>query len=322
MLSQKVAEEKLLLHIFKNGKKDEKTLDFSSFHFYNKANEPLKLNEILEVFPMEQLETNQFNPLFLGAKNTKLYVEENNLILTFDYNSKQTQIFDINLSTFEITEKNLPQLTLKKQNGLANSYFHENKIYQLNVNDEEMIFSIKDYNSSNTITSYSVTKNDSITFKNSPLYLQSDNQKPQGLSNTKKFFQRLLVLNVGLSVYKTKKNILITLGGTNFGDQNLIDLSVSFNAALQGDYSNLAQDFANNLRPTNAYFECVFDKKLSPTSSLQEPLAIDYISGFMNDHKEVSLQNTFRYKDYYLFGYYDTKVRQYVLRKFIDGFQY
>jgi hypothetical protein len=322
MLSQKVAEEKLVLHIFKNGKKDEKTLDFSSFHFYNKANEPLKLNEILEVFPMEQLETNQFNPLFLGAKKTKLYVEENNLILTFDYNSKQTQIFDINLSTFEITEKNLPQLTLKKQNGLANSYFHENKIYQLNVNDEEMIFSIKDYNSSNTITSYSVTKNDSITFKNSPLYLQSDNQKPQGLSNTKKFFQRLLVLNVGLSVYKTKKNILITLGGTNFGDQKLIDLSVSFNAALQGDYSNLAQDFANNLRPTNAYFECVFDKKLSPTSSLQEPLAIDYISGFMNDHKEVSLQNTFRYKDYYLFGYYDTKARQYVLRKFIDGFQY
>jgi hypothetical protein len=322
MLSQKVAEEKLVLHIFKNGKKDEKTLDFSSFHFYNKANEPLKLNEILEVFPIEQLETNQFNPLFQGVKKTKLYVEENNLILTFDYNTKQTQIFDINLSTFEITEKNLPQMALKKQNGLANSYFYENKIYQLNLNDEEMIFSVKDYNSTNTITSYSVTKNDSITFKNSPLYIQADNQKPQELSSTKKFFQRLLVLNVGLSVYKTKKNILITLGGTNFGDQNLIDLSVSFNAALQGDYSNLAQDFANNLRPINVYFECIFDKKLNPTNSLQEPLAIDYISGFMNDHKEVSLQNTFRYKEYYLFGYYDTKTHQYVLRKFADGFQY
>lgn len=105
---------------------------------------------------------------------------------------------------------------------------------------------------------------------------------------------------MGISVYKTKKNILITLGGTNFGDQNMIDLSVSFNAALQGDYSNLAQDFANNLRPINAYFECIFDKKLNPTNSIQEPLAIDYISGFMNEHKEVTLQNTFKYNDYYL----------------------
>lgn len=106
MLSQKVAEEKLVLHIFKNGKKSEKILNFSSFQFYNKANEPLKLNEILEVFPMEQLETKQFNPLFQGAKKTKLYVEETNLILTFDHNPKQTQVFDIDLSTFEIKEKN------------------------------------------------------------------------------------------------------------------------------------------------------------------------------------------------------------------------
>ena len=130
ILSQKHFEQKLILYIFKNGKKEEKTLDFSSFKFKNSKNQALTFSQILEVFPIEKIETNQFNPLFKGTQKTKLYVLKNKLLLTFDHNDNETQAFEIDLATFEIQEKNFPKPATKNYASLSNSYYHESKIYQ------------------------------------------------------------------------------------------------------------------------------------------------------------------------------------------------
>jgi hypothetical protein len=317
ILSQKDLEQKLVLYIFKNGKKEEKTLDFTPFKFQNKNTEALTLNEILEICPIEKIETNQFNPLFKGTQRTKMYVLKNRLLLTLDHNFKETQTFDIDLNTFEIQEKKFPQPATKKQTGLSNSYYHENKIYQLRTNEDELLFEIKNYPSNESVSSFSVPKTDTISFKNSPLWIQMNGQKPKELKNTAKFLQRLLFLNVGLTVYKTPKSILVTLGGTNNGDY---DVSAGFNAALSGNFTDIAFDLMNNSGPSTVYFESVFDKKLQHSKQEQDPLAVDYISRFREEHYEVTLPSTIRYKNYYIFGYYDTYTKQYVMRKFIDGF--
>jgi hypothetical protein len=152
------------------------------------------------------------------------------------------------------------------------------------------------------------------------LWIQMDSQKTKELKNTAKFLERLLFLNVGLSVYKTPKAILITLGGTN-NSQNTLDLSTGINAAMSGNFTDIAYDLMNASGPTTVYFESVFDKKLQQfKKEQQDPLAVDFISKFLKEHDEVSMQNTFRYKNYYIFGYYDTYTKEYVMRKFIDGF--
>src|SRR5690606_28726392 len=125
--------------------------------------------------------------------------------------------FEIDLNSFEILEKKFPQPSPQKQTSWSNSYYHENKIYQLNINDEELLFDIKDYQNSQVIKNYAVAKKDTISFKNSPLWIQTGGQKPKELKNTTKFLQRLLFMDVGLTVYKTQKSILVTLGGTNEG---------------------------------------------------------------------------------------------------------
>jgi hypothetical protein len=320
ILSQKDLEQKLVLYIFKNGKKEEKTLDFSSFKFQNRNTKPLTLNQILEVCPIEKIETNQFNPLFKGTQKTKLYVLKNRLLLTLDHNFNETQAFDIDLNTFEIQEKKFLQPATKKQMGLANSFYHENKIYQLNSNDEELLFEIKDYKSKEIIKNFQVSQNDTIAFKNSPLYIQIGDQKPREIKNTAKFLQRLLYMNTGLTVYKTPKTILVTLGGTSNSGTNYTDLSTRINAAVEANSIDIAYDLLNNAGPTTVYFESIFDKKLQQTKQEQEPLAIDFISRFTNEHPEVSLGSAIRFKNYYIFGYYDMYAKQYIMRKFTDGF--
>lgn len=318
IVSEKNKEQKLVLYIFKNGKKEEKTLDFTSFKFQNKETQPLTLNEILEVCPIEKINTTEFTPLFKGSQKTKMYVLKNRMLLTLDHNFKETQTFDIDLNSFIIQEKKIPQPNTKTQVSLGNSFFYENKLYQLTANEQELIFEIKDYNSGAVINSFQVDKKDTISFKNSPLFVQIDGQKPTELKNTSRFLQRLLFLNAGLTVYKTQKEILLTIGGTREGESPF-DYSMGFNAIMNGNVT-YAGNLLMNSRSINLYFESVLDKKFQHSKKEQQPLAIDFISRFVYEHKEVSLQSTFRFKNYYIFGYYDSKAKQYVMRKFIDGF--
>lgn len=319
ILSEKDSEQKMVLYVFEDGKKEEKILDFTSFKFQNKNTELLTMNQILEVCPIEKMETNQFNPLFKGTQKTKLYVLKNRLLLTFDHNFKETQTFDIDLTTFLIQEKRFLKPATKKQTGVSNSFYHEKKMYQLTTNEDELLFEIKDYQSGESIKSNTVSKTDTISFKNSPLWIQMNGQRPRELKNTAKFLQRLLFLNVGLSVYKTPKAILITLGGTNDGQSNY-DLSTGINAAISGNFTDVAYDLLNYSGPTTVYFESVFDKKLEHSTQVQDPLAVDFISRFEEEHSEVSLPSIIRFKNYYILGYYDTYAKQYTMRKFTDGF--
>jgi len=322
ILTEKNLEQKLVLYVFKGEKKEEKILDFSTFKFQNKKGETLTLNEILEVCPIEKIAINEFTPLFKGVQKTKMFVLKNRMLLTLNHNFKETQMFDVDLTSFTVQEKKIPQPATKKRTGLANSFFCENKLYQVSANEDELLFEIKDYATGATLNSFQVFKNDTISFKNSPLFMQIDNQQPKEMKNTAKFLQRLLFLEMGLSVYKTQKEILVTIGGASNGTLNYYDLSGGINAAIAGNFMNVTNDLLNNPYPINMYFESVFDKKLQHSKQGQEPLAIDFISGFVNEHREVSLQNTFRFKNYYIFGYYDTKAKQYIMRKFIDGFDH
>jgi hypothetical protein len=320
ILTQKNMAQKLILYAFKDGRKEEKILDFKPFKFQSRKTETLTLNQILAVYPISRVETNQFNPLFKGTEKTKMYLLKNRLLLTFDHNLKETQTFEIDLSTFEITEKKFPQPTPQKQTGLSNSYYHENKMYQLISNEDELAFEIKNYQTTETIKYFPVKKADTISFKNSTLWVQMNGQKPREIKNTAKFLQRLLFLDVGLTVYKTPKAILITIGGSNDGINNYMTLNRGIESTFTGNFSDIAYDMLNSYGPNSVYFESVFDKKLEHSKQVLDPLAVDFISGFCNDHPEISLSSVIRYKNYYILGYYDTYTKQYTMRKFTDGF--
>jgi hypothetical protein len=225
----------------------------------------------------------------------------NRLILTLDHNLKKTQLFDIKLDSIAIKEKTFLQPENKKASKSSNSYYFENKLFQINTNAEDFLMDVKDLDSEKVIKSITVAKNDTIRFKNSPFLIQRDNSKPSELKNTAKFLQQLSSSDIGISVFKNKKNLFITVGGLQLIDQGF-------------------DGFYPMIETKNIFFETIWNKQLEFTKEEQQPLASDKIYLYMDNHKEVSLESIMKYKDYFILGYFDTKTKQYTMLKFTDGY--
>jgi hypothetical protein len=248
--------------------------------------------------------------LYKATKKSKVYISDNHIFLTLDYNPLKTQVFDLNLENHDLTEKNFPQSLTQSSKRLSNSFLSDNKIYQINATQDELLLDIKNYDSGETIKSFKATKNDTIRFKSSPLLTQIEDQKPRELKKTNKFLQRLSFLDIGLSVFKNSQNTLITLGGTPRMERVYYQVNDGF-------YS---WDYTQTFHDESTFFESILDHNSDFVNQQQQPLATDNINYFLDQNKKASLPNVLKFKNYYILGYYDSTAKQYIMRKFTDGF--
>ncbi|QOG03262.1 hypothetical protein [Flavobacterium sp. MDT1-60] len=326
LLVKDLEEQTLVLYTFENGTVEQKIFDFSSFKFQNRNTKFVTFNYVIQQNPIEKIEAEEYTPLFRSTAKSKLYIFPNRFVLTLDHNPKKTQVFDINLETEEIKEKTFTQSTIQKPKKISNSFLQNNKLYQTIASDEELFLDIKDYNSNETVKSFHISKNDTIKFKTSPLLIQREGEKAKELKTTKKFLNHLSFLDIGLSVFKNKENTLITLGGTpNMMRQGSLFIA-SYSVDDFGFYDNSSSYYPPNyssgyIHTETVYFESVWNPNYNIVKQEQlEPLAIDNIYYFMSLNKQIALDNILKYKDFYILSYYDTVSKQYVMRKFKDGF--
>ena len=314
LLMQEKTRQALTAFIFKNGMAQEKFLDFSSFKFIDRKTQPRTFNQILNENPIEKMDAGEYNPLYKVSAKSKIYTLPNRLILTLDQSFRKTQLFDIDLESLEIKEKTFSKPVGEKNPKTSNSYYHENKLYQINVNADELLFDIKNYESGQSIKTFSVSKKDTIRFSNSPLLMQIEDREPRKLKNTAKFLKALSALDAGLSVYKNQKNLFITLGGTgsNFKTISINAFNDPFGDFPSNNYYNIESNYS-------VFFESIWTKKLELTQETHEPFASDKIFYFLDTHKEAVLYNTLKLNNYTILSYYDIIARQFVLRKFTDG---
>lgn len=310
ILSQDITQPALNVYAFKNGTVEEKTLDFSEFTFQNTKTQFIPFDLVIDENPIEKIESDEYNSLYKSAKKSKIYMLNKHIILTLDYNPKKTQVFDFNLNTNELTEKNFTQSVLEGPKKTSNSFFYNDKLYQINTTETDLLFDIKDYNSGKIIKSYKVSKNDTIRFKSSPLFIQHENQKPREIKKTSKFLQRLSACDIGLSVFKSTQNTLVTLGGIPKIEKIYYNLNEN----------SFGWDYASPFHTDNVFFESTLSDNSEFVSLAQQPLALDNINYFLGQNKKALLPNTLKFKNYYILGYYDTVSKQYMMRKFTDGF--
>ena len=140
--------------------------------------------------------------------------------------------------------------------------------------------------------------------------MQRDNEKPKEVKKTRKFLQRLSYLDVGLSVFKNNQNILVTLGGNPRMEQMyyaINDQMYSFN-------------YTQTFHSESVFFETTLNNQYDFTLIQQQPLAMDNINYFLDQNKKATLPNVLKFKDFYILGYYDITAKQYIMRRFTDGF--
>lgn len=304
ILSKYNEEPKLSVYIFKNGTVEEKEFDFSSFVFQNRKTQTVTFTKIIAENPIEDIDPDDFIPLDKSAKKTKAYLINNHLYLTLDHNPRNTQVFDMDIENHTVTEKNFPQSVLDNSSKVSNSFFNDHKLYQICANKYGLSINIKDYDSGKTIKDVQVLKNDTIKFKTSPLLLQNDGRRPSELKKTSQFLNYLAYLDIGLSAFKNKQNTFVTIGG--------IPKIANISEYYDGDYAFLDH-------PETVYFESILNNNAEFIKDEQQPMAIDNIYYFLSLQKKAVSQNIFKFKDYYILGYYDNVTKQYVMRKFTDG---
>lgn len=312
-------EDKLKFYCFNKGQLEEKIVDFSSFKFIDENGKSSTFSNLIKENSIEKIDTRSSNPLFQSVSKIKFYVTGKQMVLTFD-SSSRTQLFDIDLTTFAISEKTIPSLAIKGNGGQSNSYLHDNKLYQIRVNEEELAIAAVDIATGEQLKNYTASPKDSISFRNSPLYSQTANQRGQELKNTKKFFQRLNNSYLGITVYKTPTAVMVTAGGIrDVGSTGriLLGISSSVAMAISGSYYTPEGIFDSQNMQT-IYFEGLFNDKFEHKKGPQQDLAVDYISQFLSENN-ASLVSVFPYKDYFIMGYYDSKKKEYALRKFEDS---
>ncbi len=312
VLAKEKSQQHLLLYEFKNGNCEIKMFDFSDFKFQTEKGQNLTFSSLIRYYPIQKMELNDFNPLDKASSINKMYVLDDHIMLTFDYSFQKTQVFDLNIKTLEVTEKNFNQPASLKTSKTSNSFYNQNKLYQIKANSEEFLFDIKDFESGKMIKNISVSKNDTIRFKNSPLFLQTNNNKPQELKTTAKFLKQLTDLSVGVSVLENKKNSYLTFGG-------YVEYIVSNFQYGQNDFYDAGNSYYSQNKMV--FFDAVMNENNDFSTSVKsEPLAIDNIFYYLGTNKNVSLQNIIKLKDYSILSYYDDTQKQFIIRKFTDGF--
>lgn len=318
ILSKETSKQHLLLYKFNNGNCEVKMFDLSAIPFQNDNGQSLAFNTILRYYPIEKMDADNFNTLDKTVNKSKMYVLDGHILLTFDYSLKKTQVLNLNLETLDVTEKNFDQPISKKTSKTSNSFFYENKLLQIKVSNEELLFDIKDFDSGTTLKSVAVSKKDTINFKNSHFVLQINEKKPQKIKTTDKFLKQLSNLNAGISAFKNKKNTFISFGG--FAEYQI--------SGYDNIQSNLLADFFDNdygryseYSNKMTYFDAILNSDLEFVNNKQSgPMAIDNLYYYLSINKNISLQNILKLKDYYILGYYDLVSKQYIMRKFTDGF--
>lgn len=321
-LSYQKKDKQLKLYILRGNRYDEKILDFSAFKLNLQGSAPATIAEYLATNPIEIIDNDFFTPLFLAVNKIKIYPLKDKLLITLDPFSLQTQAFEIDWNTFAITEKLFPQPTLTSGAGKSNSFYVQEKLYQFKVNETQLVLAKHDYQGIEPVLSYSVLESEQISFKNSPLYYQNADYQTQEIKNTQKFLKRLNNKSAGISVYEMQGDLLFTVGGTNnvvsYDGLALGALITIGGLMLGGDVPLPDTGFNEVLQ--NVYFECRFDTEFKSKKLPFSPLAIDFMSGFLQENSAITLQNTIKYKDYFILTYYDSKAKQIILRKFEDGY--
>lgn len=307
----------LRVYAFRNGTLETRTVDFSGTELRSISNKELTIVDILETYPIQQINTRAFNYLPDTAAKAKLYIQNGQVALTLDHNAAYTYIITLNLNDYSLSDRQLLQPKLDKP-GEANSYLLNGLLYQLKLNDEQLALAATEVETGEIIKTYTAGKDEEISFKNSDLLSQTGGQRPKMFKDTRRFLKRLANTDVALTVYETPNDIYIMAGGVrNVMHAGTILLGSAM--ILAGGSPDIADELLDTDNLQVVYFESLFNVDFEYLAYQPARLAVDYLSEFMAaNERDMQLVTVFTFGYDIIVSYYDAKAEQYIIRKFTD----
>lgn len=296
-------------------------IDLKNISVTNAKNKEINLSELIGKYSLFKMERDFYNPLIATAEKVKYYIENNKFIIICDLQVSKSECIEIDLKTFTVTQKEFVHSNLKEAATQSNSYYLNQNLYQVKSNKNELLLHIVDYYSKETIKDFLLTEKDN-PFKYSEFLIQTEHYKPQKINSTKRFLKKIDNSSIAFTLFPVDNYFLASLGSnkTTASTQGIaLAIGVGLGALLtEGEFYDVNSFY--NARTQSAYldFECTQNYEVSnPKNTI---LATDFISGFLSEHNNISLYQTFKYREYYVLSCYDKKAKELVLYKFENQF--
>ncbi|MGB5983256.1 MAG: hypothetical protein WBG46_14035 [Nonlabens sp.] len=278
---------------------------------------------------VEILEENLPNSIEQVSTPSKIVKRGDKLFIIVDLDYQRTDIYEISLAdkSMRVNSYDQPFSDFDNDSSVkSNSYLHEDKVYQVMVSKEQLVWSVKDYDSKKELKKFTVQRDDDdIPFANTPItQLGGAYDNYRELEKTKQLLRKMSNSVPGISVHRIDGQLEVTIGASkevmNAGLMIVSGIAAGA-AGTVGNGNNFYVDMTYNPFFTS-YYSDVNSKSVYVIGLFNDDInhmigeisnnAWDKIESYVED-KEPYQEDIFEYRGKIYYSYYNREADQYIL---------
>uniref|UniRef100_UPI00404AB874 hypothetical protein n=1 Tax=Flavobacterium sp. TaxID=239 RepID=UPI00404AB874 len=263
-------------------------------------------------------------PLMQAAARRKMYVDNQKIYFSFDYNTKQTHwiLLDLKEQTTRFYQTPLPDLVSKNTDyKTCNSFWHDNKVYGIKTSKDSIKVEILDFETKEIIRKLTGSAG-KINFKNTDLFYNPGNKNAfKKYKSAKPFLKKTKSSYWGISVFYEQDGILLNIGAikenpnTTFLAADIFINALVIASGSSYTYNPILLDFAEK-DFKSSFFETKLDKQFIHHLGELKPNAEHEINFFLSENPKFKNVYVFKRLSFYVLSYYDSKEEKIYFRKF------
>ncbi len=280
----------------------------------------------------------------ISSKLSKLYIRNEDVIITLDKNKFYTQILFLNLNngTYKFKKVKKPLFEAEKLYKKSNSFILDDMLFTTTSTKQKLVININNLENNSLVKQLTIDREQPIEFSNTPIIQTGgDFANYRELEKTKQFLRKITTSNIGISALKNETGIEITLGGRKYVDRPGVTAGIIGGGlfGVLGSFSATSSYFNANtysynsyLKKKSVYIKCLFDDNFNHIDGEIRDNVYDKIHTFTNPKKKKldddiytekeqnstkkDAVNIFRVNNQLILGYYNKKIKTYNYYKF------
>lgn len=324
-----------------DGKFSKKEFDFNDKFFGDKRNEQADLSKLLterNQFKTEgsvvKIEESNPNNISITSSSCKIYDRGSSFILTIDEGMLFTYIFEFNVPELTVNLKTVEkeQLLIEGILATSNSYLFEDKIFQISGLNDTLVFTVKNVETKEQFKKLTLSKDEEITFKNTPIIQEGTSMGAGGrreMEKTSKFLRKITNEDIGVAVIKIKNGYQITMGGNEelqpsssgpmmMGGGFGVGMPIGTVSAFTMSYNPVFFAYNSYKFNKSTRIECLFDDSFEHVEGIIPQNVFDKIKVYTLRNPKGKAENVFRMNNDFVYGSYNPKEDTYELIKFSE----
>lgn len=255
----------------------------------------------------ETIEADEPTSIKKASAHNKIYFEEDVIKIISDKFDERTYFInlDLNRSSAQVEEIINDKITSDKGLFETNSFVFEDYYFRVYSTQRRLGLFIYELKTGKEITTYYINKNDSISFKNTPIIDYNELKGSEESEDVNMFLRRIKNSELGVSVHKVNDNYVISIGSSKDVYQSSGMMGPSIPIATFSGFTMFAS-FYSYATTNSIYIKCLFDKDFNHVQGEIPLNGFDKINEFVrkNGTSRMPHQTVFKYQDNYIWGSY------------------